>query len=335
MGNYLIYGTGPTAFLAYNVLALKHNVVGFIGPVSENGAASELAASPVYRDIMEIPAATLAQTEAIIVAANNKKAARRISKRLAGRVGQLRLETVYDRGYLQEAALLRQAANNYIYLANLGEWRKPRFRSINERAVEFGFLFKWLPRLAATETLEVLDVGSGLSALPQVMANCGYNVTAIDNIKDYWRGASFNRHYHILKDDITSPHISRQFDVITCISVIEHIPDHPKAVSQMFRLLKPGGHLIITCPYNEQLYVKNIYKHPQAGYGKKAGYVCQIFSRREIVAWVSENHGELIAQEYYEIFTGELWTFGKRLYPPRNAAKEGKHHLTCLLLKKP
>lgn len=36
------------------------------------------------------------------------------------------------------------------------------------------------------------------------------------------------------------------FDFISCISVIEHIPDYPKAVAELHRVLKPGGRLVIT-----------------------------------------------------------------------------------------
>jgi SAM-dependent methyltransferase len=38
------------------------------------------------------------------------------------------------------------------------------------------------------------------------------------------------------------------FDVITCISVVEHIPDDHRAVQKMWNLLTPGGHLILTVP---------------------------------------------------------------------------------------
>ncbi len=36
------------------------------------------------------------------------------------------------------------------------------------------------------------------------------------------------------------------FDFISCVSVIEHIPDYPQAVAELWRVLKPGGRLVIT-----------------------------------------------------------------------------------------
>ena len=38
------------------------------------------------------------------------------------------------------------------------------------------------------------------------------------------------------------------FDLITCISVLEHIPDDKEAVELMWLLLRPGGRLILTLP---------------------------------------------------------------------------------------
>ncbi|HEY5973324.1 MAG TPA: methyltransferase domain-containing protein [Geobacteraceae bacterium] len=38
------------------------------------------------------------------------------------------------------------------------------------------------------------------------------------------------------------------FDLITCVSVLEHIPDDRQAVATMWNLLRPGGRLVLTFP---------------------------------------------------------------------------------------
>ncbi len=43
------------------------------------------------------------------------------------------------------------------------------------------------------------------------------------------------------------------FDIIICNHVLEHIQDHNKAISEMYRVLKKGGIGIITVPINENL----------------------------------------------------------------------------------
>jgi SAM-dependent methyltransferase len=44
-----------------------------------------------------------------------------------------------------------------------------------------------------------------------------------------------------------------KYDYILCNHVLEHIPDDSKAMSEMFRVLKPGGRAIITVPIDETL----------------------------------------------------------------------------------
>ncbi len=38
------------------------------------------------------------------------------------------------------------------------------------------------------------------------------------------------------------------FDVVICSEVMEHIPDNRKAVSELMRVLKPGGDLVVSVP---------------------------------------------------------------------------------------
>jgi SAM-dependent methyltransferase len=42
----------------------------------------------------------------------------------------------------------------------------------------------------------------------------------------------------------------RQFDAVFCSEVLEHVVDPVRAVEKMVRLVKPGGQIIITAPFN-------------------------------------------------------------------------------------
>jgi SAM-dependent methyltransferase len=211
------------------------------------------------------------------------------------------------------------------------EWRKSQTRQPNERPVEYGYALNWLAHAAPTE---ILDVGAGRSSWPHLLANCYFRVTAIDRIKGYWKGGYFNRHYRVINDDITNPKTDRKFDAITCLSVLEHIPDHRTAVRGMLELLRPGGHLILSFPYNERSYIDNVYKRPGAGYGQDYSYICQVFSRNEIDGWISDDSGKIIDQQYYEVFTGEFWTYGDRVYHCKRVERDQRCHLTCMVIQK-
>jgi SAM-dependent methyltransferase len=211
-------------------------------------------------------------------------------------------------------------------------YQKPAGRAgCNERPVEYLFALKWLTRLCPQE---VLDVGCGRSAWPEIVAKCGFHVTAIDKIRGYWRGDFFNRHYYVQNQDVTRPTLTREFDFITCLSVLEHIPDHHAAMEGMFRLLKPGGHLVLSFPYNEETYVDNIYQRPGVAYGRDYSFICQVYSRQQIDDWLRDGRGRIVDQAYYEVFTGDLWAFGERICPPREVEKGHKCHLTCLVIQR-
>jgi 2-polyprenyl-3-methyl-5-hydroxy-6-metoxy-1,4-benzoquinol methylase len=209
------------------------------------------------------------------------------------------------------------------------EWSRRRQRHVNERTIEYPFALTSLSDLCPSS---VLDVGAGTTAWPQLLANCGYNVTALDEGDSYWGHRPANRHHHILHDNITNPTIESTFDAITCLSVIEHIRDHEAAVRGLRSLLSSGGHVILSFPYNERRFVENVYTLTGVSYGTDAPYICRVYSRREIDQWLTQGF-EIARQEYYRVFTGELWAFGERLCPPVKTGLDEPHHLTCITLR--
>jgi 2-polyprenyl-3-methyl-5-hydroxy-6-metoxy-1,4-benzoquinol methylase len=211
------------------------------------------------------------------------------------------------------------------------EFESQAFTRFNERPIEFSFVFR---NLGAIYPRTILDVGSGTTALPHLMRTCGFLVTAMDNVHDYWPSGMVNRHYHVIDDDITAPRLAATFDLITCISVLEHVEKPDDAVRSMFSLLNPGGHLILTCPYTERSYVRNVYELAGSSYGQGAPYITQSYSRRELQRWLKENSGTIVSQEYWQFWEGDHWTVGRQVLPPRIVTSDDKHQLTCVLIGK-
>ena len=229
-------------------------------------------------------------------------------------------------------SLIRRLGMFYVKRLCAREYSSQIVGFINERPIEFAFVFR---QLVAFWPERVLDVGTGTTSLPHLMRNCGFHVTATDNVKDYWAAGMVNRHYHVIDDDITQSSLIGHFDTITCISVLEHIQDSQAAIKTMYKLLAPGGRLILTCPYNEKKYVHDVYKLSESAVTKKFSFVTQAFSRKELDLWQEELEFELIEQEYWQFFEGEYWTCGERVIPPRQVGVEEIHQLTCLLFRKP
>jgi SAM-dependent methyltransferase len=86
------------------------------------------------------------------------------------------------------------------------------------------------------------------------------------------------------------PFADNSFDVVTCLEVLEHIPSKLrfKAISEMWRVIKPGGHLIVSVPFagisgyldpeNLRFHLPWLYSvvnRVVGGVGKEAGYLGQ------------------------------------------------------------
>lgn len=212
------------------------------------------------------------------------------------------------------------------------EFNNQKFRRLNERPLEYGYVIQ---KLLQTWPTSVLDVGTGTTALPAILRTCGFLVTASDNICDYWPDGMLNRHYHVINDDITDTSLKSKFDFICCISVLEHIKEHTAAMENMMNLLHPGGHLAVTCPYNENEYIPNVYALDGAGYGQNEPYICQVYSRLEIDSWLEcVTDCRLVDQQYWRVFDGPYWTFGNSISPPIQVQREQLHQHTCMLIRR-
>lgn len=220
--------------------------------------------------------------------------------------------------------------NRYVDRLSRQEFESQSFLRFTERPVEYAYVFNAI-RSVAPRT--VLDVGTGTTALPHLMRHCGCLVTATDNVRDYWPAGMVNRHWHVIDDDINATRLSAGFDLVTCVSVLEHIQTPDAAVRNMLSLLAPGGHLLMTFPYTEGSYVKNVYDLPGSSYGRGAPYVTQSYSRRELDRWLAAEDATIVDQEYWRFWEGDHWTVGAQVIPPRGVTVDETHQLTCVLIR--
>ncbi len=219
----------------------------------------------------------------------------------------------------------------YIQRIVKSEWESQNPKRLNERAVEYGFVFNCLAQLAPPA---VLDVGTGKTALPSLLKSCGYHVTAVDNIRDYWPQGMFNRHFHVLDDDIADSKVRQRFDVVLCISVLEHVREYKLALATMASLTKPGGHMIITCPYSESIGSPNCYEEIDS-YGKENPYICRQFTRMDFSEWLNSSGASIVKQERWRFFKSEFWSCGSQIQPPEKVLPEQPHQHTCMLIRIP
>ena len=98
-----------------------------------------------------------------------------------------------------------------------------------------------------------LDVGCGGGLLSEALARAGARVTAIDLAPAVLEVARLHLHesglevdYREIAAEALAEQMPQQFDVVTCMEMLEHVPDPASVVQACARLLKPGGRLFLS-----------------------------------------------------------------------------------------
>lgn len=103
----------------------------------------------------------------------------------------------------------------------------------------------------------ILDVGCGNAWLAAALCPRGVEVWSADiSIANPVKALShypYDNHFAIVADAFHLPFRECTFDVVVAIEIIEHVPDPATFVAALIRVLRPGGQLIITTPYREQI----------------------------------------------------------------------------------
>ncbi len=118
-----------------------------------------------------------------------------------------------------------------------------------------------------TDALKVLDYGMLFGIPTLTFAMAGHAMYAVDDFRYY--GPSFEPLRQELMKNITIktveepyaiPYQDEFFDAVSFLAVIEHFPDSPrKALSEMMRVLKPGGTLIVDTPNAAKMYKRLLF----------------------------------------------------------------------------
>ena len=111
----------------------------------------------------------------------------------------------------------------------------------------------WIEGLAPLAGKRVLDVGCGGGILAEAMARLGGKVTGIDLSEKplkvgqlHLLESGLSVDYQLSSAEEFSVLNASQFDIVTCMELLEHVPDPASTVAACARLVKPGGRVFFS-----------------------------------------------------------------------------------------
>lgn len=158
----------------------------------------------------------------------------------------------------------------------------------------------WIDGMASLDGKRVLDIGCGGGILSDAMARKGARVTGIDLSSKALKVAQLhaleagtaNVDYQEISAEAMALQNPAAFDIVTCMEMLEHVPDPSSVVRACASLVKPGGwvffstlnrnpkaflfailgaeYLLQLLPKGTHEYSKFIKPSELAGYGRQA-----------------------------------------------------------------
>lgn len=146
------------------------------------------------------------------------------------------------------------------FSARARDWWAPNgaFRTLHDiNEARLGYLCRFIDPSIST----VLDAGCGGGVLAEALARRGAKVTGLDaseeNIavaREHAAHSGLEIDYQVADVDSFSRTRPARFDVVTCLELLEHVPDPAALVQSCATLVRPGG----------QVFFSTIHRRPKA-----------------------------------------------------------------------
>jgi len=180
---------------------------------------------------------------------------------------------------------------------------------------------------------KVLEIGSGLGNISSYFLQDNFPIFLSDirqnyceHLKQKFSGAPSLLGVEVL--DLVNPSFeakstpfTKTFDTVFALNVIEHIKDDTKALSNCFKLLKPGGHLIVLVPSYNALY---------NGFDEGLGHYRR-YNKHLLSELFRTNHFKIIHKQYFN-FMGIFGWYVSGTLLKKETIPEGQMKLYNLLV---
>ena len=112
---------------------------------------------------------------------------------------------------------------------------------------------EWINARVPLAGKKIIDIGCGGGILTESMARRGASVTGIDLSEKALQVADLHSlesgvqvRYELISAEDMAAREAGQYDIVTCMEMLEHVPDPAAIVQACARLVKPGGHVFFS-----------------------------------------------------------------------------------------
>jgi ubiquinone/menaquinone biosynthesis C-methylase UbiE len=116
-------------------------------------------------------------------------------------------------------------------------------------------VLRFVDKFSACKSINILDVGCGAGVFMKEMLDRGHAVTGIDitegmlkQAADALNNAGYGNANCVYGDVEALPFENEMYDLVICVGVMQYLRKDEKAISELSRVVKPEGIVIITLP---------------------------------------------------------------------------------------